>query len=194
MIRPTGLGRPQVEIRSVKGQVDDLLEEIRVPLGKKNERVLVTTLTKRMAEDLSNILRDWREVPLLHSEVETLDRSKSCAILRRGEFDVPHRNQSAARRLGFCRKCRWWPFWMRTKKDFCGAPRLFIQTIGRCARHIEGEAILYADGGPIPLTSSIEKPMPSREASRLQPGEQHHPNVHHQVRGYGARRIVEATT
>src|SRR3989441_1196835 len=88
VIRPTGLVDPQVEIRPVKGQVDDLLEEIRVR-SEKNERVLVTTLTKRMAEDLSEYFTEIGvRCRYLHSEVETLDRIKILRDLRRGEFDV----------------------------------------------------------------------------------------------------------
>src|SRR5712664_2545990 len=88
VIRPTGLVDPQVEIRPVKGQVDDLLEEIRVR-AEKNERVLVTTLTKRMAEDLSEYFTEIGvKCRYLHSEVETLDRIKILRDLRRGEFDV----------------------------------------------------------------------------------------------------------
>ncbi len=88
VIRPTGLVDPQVEIRPVKGQVDDLLEEIRVR-SEKNERVLVTTLTKRMAEDLSEYFSEIGvKCRYLHSEVETLDRIKILRDLRRGEFDV----------------------------------------------------------------------------------------------------------
>jgi len=87
VIRPTGLVDP-VEIRPVKGQVDDLLEEIRVR-AEKNERVLVTTLTKRMAEDLSEYFTEIGvRCRYLHSEVETLDRIKILRDLRRGEFDV----------------------------------------------------------------------------------------------------------
>src|SRR5258708_17829321 len=88
VIRPTGLVDPQVEIRPVKGQVDDLLEEIRVR-AEKNERVLVTTLTKRMAEDLAEYFTEIGvRCRYLHSELETLDRIKILRDLRRGEFDV----------------------------------------------------------------------------------------------------------
>src|SRR5581483_9442239 len=88
VIRPTGLVDPQVDIRPVKGQVDDLLEEIRLR-AERNERVLVTTLTKRMAEDLSEYFTEIGvRCRYLHSEVETLDRIKILRDLRRGEFDV----------------------------------------------------------------------------------------------------------
>ena len=88
VIRPTGLIDPEVEIRPVKGQVDDLLEEIRIR-AEKNERVLVTTLTKRMAEDLTEYFSEIGvRCRYLHSEVETLDRIKILRDLRRGEFDV----------------------------------------------------------------------------------------------------------
>src|SRR5438046_5487785 len=88
VIRPTGLVDPDVEVRPVQGQVGDLLEEIRVR-SEKNERVLVTTLTKRMAEDLSEYFSEIGvKCRYLHSEVETLDRIKLLRDLRRGEFDV----------------------------------------------------------------------------------------------------------
>ena len=88
VIRPTGLIDPEVEMRPVKGQVDDLLEEIRIR-AEKNERVLVTTLTKRMAEDLSEYFSEIGvRCRYLHSEVETLDRIKILRDLRKGEFDV----------------------------------------------------------------------------------------------------------
>ena len=98
VIRPTGLIDPEVEIRPVKGQVDDLLEEIRVR-AERNERVLVTTLTKRMAEDLAEYFSEIGvKCRYLHSEVETLDRIKILRDLRTRRIRRPHRHQPAARR------------------------------------------------------------------------------------------------
>jgi excinuclease ABC subunit B len=144
VIRPTGLIDPEVEIRPVKGQVDDLLEEIRVR-AEKNERVLVTTLTKRMAEDLSEYFTEIGvRCRYLHSEVETLDRIKILRDLRRGEFD-------ALIGINLLREGLDLPevslvaILDADKEGYLRSTTSLIQTMGRCARHLEGRAILYAD-------------------------------------------------
>jgi len=144
IIRPTGLVDPSVEIRPVKGQVDDLLGEIRKRAGA-NQRVLVTTLTKRMAEDLAEY---YAEVGVrcnyLHSEVSTLDRIKILRDLRRGEFD-------ALIGINLLREGLDLPevslvaILDADKEGFLRSAGSLIQTIGRAARHVEGHAILYAD-------------------------------------------------
>ena len=144
VIRPTGLVDPEVEVRPVKGQVDDLLEEIRIR-AEKNERVLVTTLTKRMAEDLSEY---FSEIGVrgryLHSEVDTLDRIKILRDLRKGEFD-------ALIGINLLREGLDLPevslvaILDADKEGYLRSATSLIQTIGRCARHISGKAILYAD-------------------------------------------------
>jgi excinuclease ABC subunit B len=144
IIRPTGLLDPEVEIRPIKGQVDDLLEEIRKRQAR-NERVLVTTLTKRMAEDLSEY---YSEVGVrcryLHSDVSTLDRIKILRDLRRGEFD-------ALIGVNLLREGLDLPevslvaIMDADKEGFLRSSGSLIQTIGRAARHLEGRAILYAD-------------------------------------------------
>src|SRR5437867_698578 len=144
VIRPTGLVDPQVEIRPVKGQVDDLLEEIRVR-SEKNERVLVTTLTKRMAEDLSEYFSEIGvKCSYLHSEVETLERIKILRDLRRGEFDVLIGINLLREGLDLP-EVSLVAILDADKEGYLRSTTSLIQTMGRCARHVEGRAILYAD-------------------------------------------------
>jgi excinuclease ABC subunit B len=152
IIRPTGLVDPTVEIRPVKGQVDDLLGEIR-KRTEANQRVLVTTLTKRMAEDLAEY---YSEVGVkcryLHSEVTTFDRIKILRDLRRGEFD-------ALVGINLLREGLDLPevslvaILDADKEGFLRSSGSLLQTIGRAARHVEGHAILYADV----MTDSMRK-------------------------------------
>jgi excinuclease ABC subunit B len=144
VIRPTGLVDPEVEIRPVKGQVDDLLEEIRIRAAK-DERVLVTTLTKRMAEDLSEYFAEVGvRCRYLHSEVETLDRIKILRDLRKGEFDVLIGINLLREGLDLP-EVSLVAILDADKEGFLRSTTSLIQTIGRCARHVEGRAILYAD-------------------------------------------------
>jgi excinuclease ABC subunit B len=144
VIRPTGLVDPQVEVRPVKGQVDDLLEEIRIR-AEKNERVLVTTLTKRMAEDLSEYFTEIGvRCRYLHSEVETLDRITILRDLRRGEFDVLIGINLLREGLDLP-EVSLVAILDADKEGYLRSTTSLIQTIGRCARHIEGRAVLYAD-------------------------------------------------
>jgi excinuclease ABC subunit B len=144
VIRPTGLVDPQVEIRPVKGQVDDLLEEIRVR-SEKNERVLVTTLTKRMSEDLAEYFSEIGvKCRYLHSEVETLERIKILRDLRRGEYDVLIGINLLREGLDLP-EVSLVAILDADKEGFLRSTTSLIQTIGRCARHVEGRAILYAD-------------------------------------------------
>ncbi|MGA2431107.1 MAG: excinuclease ABC subunit UvrB [Candidatus Acidiferrum sp.] len=144
VIRPTGLIDPEVEIRPVKGQVDDLLEEIRVRAAR-NERVLVTTLTKRMAEDLSEYFSEIGvRSRYLHSEIETLDRIKILRDLRRGEYDVLIGINLLREGLDLP-EVSLVAILDADKEGYLRSATSLIQTIGRCARHISGRAILYAD-------------------------------------------------
>ena len=144
IIRPTGLVDPPVEVRPVKGQIDDLLHEIRdrVKLG---ERVLVTTLTKRMAEDLAEY---YSEVGVrcryMHSEIETLERIKLLRDLRRGEFDVLIGINLLREGLDLP-EVSLVAVLDADKEGFLRSSGSLIQTIGRCARNVNGRAILYAD-------------------------------------------------
>ncbi len=161
VIRPTGLVDPEVEIRPVKGQIDDLLGEIR-DRAKRNERVLVTTLTKRMAEDLAGY---YAEVGVrcryLHSEIETLERVKLLAGLRKGEFDVLIGINLLREGLDLP-EVSLVAILDADKEGFLRSAGSLIQTIGRAARHIEGRAILYADR----VTDSMRQAMGETDRRR----------------------------
>jgi excinuclease ABC subunit B len=162
VIRPTGLVDPQVEIRPVKGQVDDLLEEIRVR-AERNERVLVTTLTKRMAEDLSEYFTEIGvRCRYLHSEVETLDRIKILRDLRRGEFDVLIGINLLREGLDLP-EVSLVAILDADKEGYLRSATSLIQTIGRCARHISGRAILYADRRTASMNQAISETNRRRE-------------------------------
>jgi excinuclease ABC subunit B len=144
VLRPTGLVDPAVEVRPVKGQVDDLMEEIRVR-AEKSERVLVTTLTKRMSEDLAEYFTEVGvRCRYLHSEIETLDRVKILRDLRRGEFDVLIGINLLREGLDLP-EVSLVAVLDADKEGFLRSTTALIQTMGRCARHISGKAILYAD-------------------------------------------------
>jgi excinuclease ABC subunit B len=144
IIRPTGLVDPQVEVRPVKGQIDDLLAEIR-SRAQINQRVLVTTLTKRMAEDLASY---YTEVGVrcryMHSEIETIERIKLLRDLRKGEFDVLIGINLLREGLDLP-EVSLVAILDADKEGFLRSQGSLIQTIGRAARHVEGRAILYAD-------------------------------------------------
>lgn len=144
IIRPTGLLDPVIEVRPVKGQIDDLLEECRVR-AERNERVLVTTLTKRMAENLSEYFAEVGvKVTYLHSEILTLDRIKILRDLRRGEFDVLVGINLLREGLDLP-EVSLVAILDADKEGFLRSERSLIQTMGRAARNADGKAILYAD-------------------------------------------------
>ncbi len=154
LIRPTGLVDPEIEVRPVKGQVDDLLEEIRLR-AERDERVLVTTLTKRMAEDLAEYFSEVGvRCRYLHSEVETLERVRILRDLRRGEFDVLIGINLLREGLDLP-EVSLVAILDADKEGYLRSATALIQTIGRCARHIAGKAILYADV----MTESMRKAM-----------------------------------
>jgi excinuclease ABC subunit B len=162
VIRPTGLVDPEVEIRPVKGQVDDLLEEIRIR-AERNERVLVTTLTKRMAEDLSEYFTEIGvRCRYLHSEVETLDRIKILRDLRRGEFDVLIGINLLREGLDLP-EVSLVAILDADKEGYLRSATSLIQTMGRCARHISGRAILYADTRTGSMNQAISETNRRRE-------------------------------
>jgi excinuclease ABC subunit B len=152
IIRPTGLIDPQVEIRPIKGQIDDLLAEIR-DRTEKNQRVLVTTLTKRMSEDLASY---YTEVGVrcryMHSEIETLERIKLLRDLRKGEYDVLIGINLLREGLDLP-EVSLVAILDADKEGFLRSQGSLIQTIGRAARHVEGRAILYADK----MTDSMQR-------------------------------------
>src|SRR5512135_2374231 len=154
IIRPTGLVDPPVEVRPVKGQIDDLLHEIRERVAR-GERVLVTTLTKRMAEDLAEY---YSEVGVkcryMHSEIETLERVKILRDLRKGEFDVLIGINLLREGLDLP-EVSLVAVLDADKEGFLRSSGSLIQTIGRCARNLNGRAVLYADR----MTDSMQKAM-----------------------------------
>src|ERR1700723_2039590 len=162
VIRPTGLVDPEVEIRPVKGQIDDLLGEIR-DRAKRNERVLVTTLTKRMSEDLAGY---YTEVGVrcryMHSEIETLERIKILAGLRKGEYDVLVGINLLREGLDLP-EVSLVAILDADKEGFLRSTGSLIQTMGRAARHLEGRAILYADV----MTDSMKRAIDETNRRRI---------------------------
>jgi excinuclease ABC subunit B len=161
IIRPTGLVDPEVEIRPVRGQIDDLLHEIR-DRAQRSERVLVTTLTKRMAEDLAGY---YSEVGVrcryMHSEIETLERVKLLRDLRKGEYDVLIGINLLREGLDLP-EVSLVAILDADKEGFLRSSGSLIQTMGRAARHVSGRAILYADK----ITDSMRQAIGETERRR----------------------------
>jgi excinuclease ABC subunit B len=156
IIRPTGLLDPFVEVRPVKGQIDDLLEECR-QRAERNERVLVTTLTKKMAEDLTDYFVEVGvKVTYLHSDIETLERIKILRDLRRGEYDVLVGINLLREGLDLP-EVSLVAILDADKEGFLRSERSLIQTIGRAARNSDGKAILYADKITDSMRRAIEE-------------------------------------
>jgi excinuclease ABC subunit B len=173
IIRPTGLVDPEVEIRPVAGQVDDLLHEIRLR-EKKNERVLVTTLTKRMAEDLTDYLQQHGvRVRYLHSEIDAIERVEIIRGLRLGEFDVLVGINLLREGLDLP-EVSLVAVLDADQEGFLRSDRSLIQTVGRAARHLSGRAILYADR----MTGSMERAL--GEMNRRRAAQVAY-NVEHQI-------------
>jgi excinuclease ABC subunit B len=161
VVRPTGLIDPQVQVRPATTQVDDLLSEISLRV-KKNERVLVTTLTKRMAEELTDYLGEHGvRVRYLHSEVETVERVEIIRDLRLGEFDVLVGINLLREGLDLP-EVSLVAILDADKEGFLRSERSLIQTIGRAARHINGSAILYADR----MTDSMKRAIAETDRRR----------------------------
>jgi excinuclease ABC subunit B len=161
VIRPTGVLDPVVEVRPTEGQVDDLLGEIRLR-ADKNERVLVTTLTKRMAEDLTDYLADnGVRVRYLHSEIHSIERIEIIQDLRNGQYDVLVGVNLLREGLDLP-EVSLVAILDADKEGFLRAERSLIQTIGRAARHVEGKALLYANN----LTDSMAKAISETERRR----------------------------
>src|SRR5881396_374192 len=181
IIRPTGLVDPEVEVRPVKGQVDDLLHEIRLR-EKQSERVLVTTLTKRMAEDLTDYLQQHGvRVRYLHSEIDAIERVEIIRGLRLGEFDVLVGINLLREGLDLP-EVSLVAVLDADQEGFLRSDRSLIQTVGRAARHLSGRAILYADH----VTGSMEralKEMDRRRETQL---------AHNVAHGITPRSIVKS--
>jgi excinuclease ABC subunit B len=172
VIRPTGLIDPEVEVRPVKGQVDDLLEQIRAR-AEKGERVLVTTLTKRMSEDLAEYFGEVGvKCRYLHSEIETLERVRILRDLRRGVFDVLIGINLLREGLDLP-EVSLVAILDADKEGYLRSATALIQTIGRCARHISGRAILYADVMTGSMRQAIDETN-RRRAKQLAYNEAHH--------------------
>ena len=161
VVRPTGLLDPEIEVRPALTQVDDLLGEVRIR-ADKNERVLVTTLTKRMAENLTEYLEDHNvRVRYLHSDIDTVERIEIIRDLRLGEFDVLVGINLLREGLDIP-EVSLVAILDADKEGFLRSERSLIQTIGRAARNIDGKAILYADK----ITKSMEKAIGETERRR----------------------------
>jgi excinuclease ABC subunit B len=161
VIRPTGVLDPIIDVRPSDGQIDDLLSEIRVR-AKKNQRVLVTTLTKRMAEDLTDFLSDNKvRVRYLHSEIHSIERIEIIQDLRLGEYDVLVGVNLLREGLDLP-EVSLVAILDADKEGFLRAERSLIQTIGRAARHVEGVALLYADN----FTKSMKRAISETDRRR----------------------------
>jgi superfamily II DNA/RNA helicase len=162
LVRPTGLIDPEVEVRPATHQVDDVLQEIRIR-SEKNERVLITTLTKRMAEQLTDYLADnGVKVRYLHSDIDTVERVEILRDLRLGSFDVLVGINLLREGLDIP-EVSLVAILDADKEGFLRAERSLIQTIGRAARNLNGRAILYADK----MTESMKKAIGETERRRV---------------------------
>jgi excinuclease ABC subunit B len=152
VIRPTGLIDPQIEIRPIEGQIDDLIAEIRDTIAK-GQRVLVTTLTKRMSEDLTEYLKEINiKVTYLHSDVDTLDRTDILRDLRLGVYDVLIGINLLREGLDLP-EVSLVAILDADKEGFLRSEQALIQTVGRAARHVEGRVLMYADN----ITKSMQR-------------------------------------
>ena len=171
VVRPTGLVDPQLEIRPVLTQVDDVLSEINIRKAK-DERVLITTLTKRMAEDLTSYLKEYNiKVAYLHSDIDTVERMKIIHELRTGVHDVLVGINLLREGLDMP-EVSLVAIFDADKEGFLRSERSLIQTIGRAARHVNGKAILYADSITPSMQKAIEAPE-RRRAKQMAYNEEH---------------------
>lgn len=183
LVRPTGLVDPEVEIRPVRDQVADLLSEINKVI-KDNERVLVTTLTKKMAEDLTEYLMEHNvKVQYLHSDIDTVERVEIIKSLRLGEIDVLVGINLLREGLDMP-EVQLVAILDADKEGFLRSDRSLIQTIGRAARNVKGRAILYADN----ITGSIERAL--NETNRRRAKQIAH-NKEHNITPKGIKKAVE---
>jgi excinuclease ABC subunit B len=183
VVRPTGLIDPKVTVKPLKGQIDDLIEEVR-QRGDKKERTLVTTLTKRTAEELTDYLRDIGiRVQYLHSEIDAIERVEILRSLRKGEFDVLVGINLLREGLDLP-EVSLVAILDADKEGFLRSETSLIQTAGRAARHLNGEVILYADV----MTNSIKKFLAVTEYRR---NRQIAYNVEHNITPRSVVRAVE---
>jgi excinuclease ABC subunit B len=184
VIRPTGLLDPPIEVRPIEGQIDDLIAEIR-DTNAKGERVLVTTLTKRMSEDLTEYLQDLKiKVAYLHSDVDTLDRTDILRDLRLGVYDVLVGINLLREGLDLP-EVSLVAILDADKEGFLRSVQALIQTVGRAARHEKGRVIMYADR----VTKSMQQTIDETDRRRAI---QQAYNQAHDITPKGISRAVEA--
>ena len=172
IIRPTGLLDPEIEVRTSEGQIDNLMEEIDRRIAK-NQRVLVTTLTKRMAEDLTDHLQERGvKTAYIHSDIDTLERGDILRDLRNGKYDVLVGINLLREGLDLP-EVSLVAILDADKEGFLRSESALIQTIGRAARHVEGKVIMYADNMTESMQKAIEETMTRREIQQ-QYNKDHH--------------------
>jgi excinuclease ABC subunit B len=183
VIRPTGLLDPPIEIRPIEGQIDDLIAEIRATI-EKSQRVLVTTLTKRMSEDLTEYLQELGiKVAYLHSDVDTLDRTDILRDLRLGVYDVLIGINLLREGLDLP-EVSLVAILDADKEGFLRSQQALIQTIGRAARHVEGHVVMYADRVTDSMKFAMDETVRRRKIQEAY-------NTEHGITPTGINRAVE---